>query len=294
MDVVPVGQQPPGRVGFPGLDNVLFLPGADVPVGLDQLRRIEDIAADRLVVVFFSGDVQQREVIGRGKERHPLLAGFRQQVHGLRRKRIAQKTVQLRRALYGHRQVEAEIAPPDTYLTVFVFVSHSLLETEPRRGRLAVLDFLHQEVEHTLLVLGTHLHHLGIEPRRPAVAANAYTLRCERLQLQSLEALEQEKQVDEQVGTHFLVFQPPREKLPQQFQRPHRHLLPGRKLTDLLPVVVDQQADLFRRITLLCRMPRNELPKPRPELPRVAARIGLGDKSRQFLPKKQSELVKRE
>ena len=74
VDIVPVGQQPPGRIGFSGLDNVLLLPGADIPVGLDQLRRIEDIAADRLVVVRFAGDVQQREVIGRGEERHPLFA----------------------------------------------------------------------------------------------------------------------------------------------------------------------------------------------------------------------------
>lgn len=76
VDIVPVGQQPPGRIGFSGLDNVLLLPGADIPVGLDQLRRIEDIAADRLVVVRFAGDVQQREVIGRGEERHPLLRAF--------------------------------------------------------------------------------------------------------------------------------------------------------------------------------------------------------------------------
>ena len=294
VDIVPVGQQPPGRIGFSGLDDVLLLPGADIPVGLDQLRRIEDIAADRLVVVRFAGDVQQREVIRRGEERHPLLAGLRQQVHGLRRKRVAQKPVQLRRALHGHRQVEPEIAPPDAYLTVFILVGHPFLETEPRRGRLAVLDLLHQEVEHTLPVPGAHLRHLGIEPRRPAIVADTDALRRERLQLQPLKALELEKQVDEQVATHLRVLQPPREELPQQFQRPHGHLLTGRKFAHLPPVVADQQADLFRRLALRRRMPGDELFEPGPELPGIAARIGLGNKSRQLLAEKQPELVKRE
>lgn len=88
--------------------------------------------------------------------------------------------------------MEPEIAPPDAYLTVFILVGHPLLETEPRRGRLAVLDLLHQEVEHTLPVLGAHLRHLGIEPRWPAIAADTDALRRERLQLQPLKALELE------------------------------------------------------------------------------------------------------
>ena len=42
------------------------------------------------------------------------------------------------------------------------------------------------------------------------------------------------------------------------------------------------------------RMPGDELFEPGPELPGIAARIGLGNKSRQLLAEKQPELVKRE
>ena len=79
-----------------------------------------------------------------------------------------------------------------------------------------------------------------------------------------------------------------------EFQRPHGHLLPGRTIAHLPPVVADQQADLFRRLALRRRMPGDELFEPGPELPGIAARIGLGNKSRQLLAEKQPELVKRE
>ena len=177
---------------------------------------------------------------------------------------------------------------------LFTAIARWNRETEPRGRRFAVLDLLHQEVEHTLPVLGAHLRHLGIEPRWPAIAADTDALRRERLQLQPLKALELEKQVDEQVATHLRVLQPPREELPQQFQRPHGHLLTGRKFAHLPPVVADQQADLFRRLALRRRMPGDELFEPGPELPGIAARIGLGNKSRQLLAEKQPELVKRE
>ena len=278
VDIVAVGQQPPRGIGLSGFDDVLLLPRADAAVGLDQLRRVEDIAADRLIAVSFSGHVQQREIIGRGEERHPLLAGLRQQVHGLRRKRIAQKAVQLRGAFHRHRQMKPEIVPPDGHLTVFVFITHPLRETEPRGRRFAVLDLLHQQMQHALPVVGPDLPHLGIESRRPALGADADTLHRKRRQFRSSETFEQVEQVDKQVRAHLHILQTARKKLPQQRQRPHRHPLAGRQFIDLPPVVIDQQPNLLARIALRGLRTGDPLAQTPSELHGVAARLGGGDK----------------
>ena len=219
VDVVSVGQQPPGGIGFARLDDILALPSADLPVGLDQLRRIEDVTADGGIVVTVARDIEQRKVIGRGEEGHPLLAGLREQVHRLRRQRPGQKAVQLRRAFHGHGQLKAEIAPPRGHLPVFLIVSHPLGEQIARRGfRLAVLDLLHQQVQHPFTVVGTDRPHLLVLPRKPAFGAAAHALRRGQRNFRPAEQAEQVEQIDKQVGRHLGIGEPSGKELPQQRQ----------------------------------------------------------------------------
>ena len=219
VDVVSVGQQPPGGIGFARLDDILALPGANPSVGFDQLRRIEDVTADGGIVVAVARNVEQREVIGRGEEGHPLLAGLRKQVHRLRRERPGQKAVQLRRAFHGHSQLEAEIVPPGGHLPVFFVVSHPLGEPVARRGfRLAVFDLLHQQVQHPLAVVGADRPHRLVQPRRPAFGAAAHALRRGQRNFRPVEQAEQMEQIDKQIGRHLGIFEPSGQELPQQRQ----------------------------------------------------------------------------
>ena len=228
VDIVPVGQQPPGGIGFSGLDDILAFPGADLSVGLDQLRRIEDVAADGGIVVAVARHIEQRKVVGCGKEGHSLLAGFREQVHRLRRERIAQEAVQLRGAFHSHGQLEAEIAPPVGNLPVFLFVGHAAGKQEARRSfRLAVLDLLDQQVEHPLAVVGADGLHRFVLSRGPAFGAAAHALRRRERNPGSFQQAEKVIQVDEQISGHLGIFEFPCKELPQQRKRLHFHLPVG-------------------------------------------------------------------
>ena len=228
VDVVSVGQQPPGGIGSSGLDDVLALPGADLPVGFDQLRRIKNVTADGGIVVAAARDVEQRKVIGRGEEGHSLLAGLREQIHRLRRERASQKAVQFRGAFHGHRQLEAEIAPPGGHLPVLLLVGHAVGELEARRNlRLAVPDLLDQQVEHPFAVVGADGPHPVVLSREPAFGAAAHAPGRRQRNLRSIQQAEEMVQIDEQVGRHFGVFEPSGKKLPQQREGPDFQLPVG-------------------------------------------------------------------
>ena len=209
-----VRQKPSCRVRFPFLYNILLLPCTNIAIRFHQPRWIKNITPDRIIIVPISRNIQQRQIIRGSKERHPLFASPIQQIHRLRRKRIPQKTIQLCRTLYRHRQMETEIIPPLAHQFILLLITHPLLKMEPyRRLRLPVLYLLNQQMQHPLLVLIAFFTHLFIQPRSPPVIPALDTLRRRQRNSLPLQAFKQLEQFNKQIRRHLYILQPFRQKL---------------------------------------------------------------------------------
>ena len=287
MDVVPVGQEPSGSVGLARLHHVLALPGAYLAVGLHQLGRIEDVAAQGFVVVALRAAIQEREVVGGGEEGHTLLACPGKEVYGLRRKRIAQEAVQLLRPLDGHGQVEAEIVPPFAHQTVFLFIARAFVEVVA--GTLAALYLLDEGVDDAFLVAGAYLLHLLVQPRGPPFGQGLDALGRRQMGGGLLQALELGIQVDEHVGLHLRV-RLSRQEAEEQGEGADGQLLAGGQLEHCPPVVLRQEAQLPARFALSLRMGGQVLQQVLPEVAFVAASGGQFVQLGQFVTVELSQL----
>ena len=112
MNVASFGQQPSGHIGLSRFYDIFPFPGTYSAESFNKPFRIKHITPDSRIIITFSRRIQQRQIIGRNKNRHTFFLSLTIQTKRIGTQFISEHPVQFLRRFRSHGQMEMVIVPP--------------------------------------------------------------------------------------------------------------------------------------------------------------------------------------